>query len=417
MLPKTIRRGLAARACRGLAPAVPARCARSSSPTCTSGRGPSADVLRRDRPSLASLLRAAGRRRPARPARRHARAAPRPGARGARRAPRRCCAAVGEALGPSGEVVLVPGQPRPRARRGRGSTRRRRDGARHAARRSTSELDWRAEEPFAADRAAARAGDGPASPTRASGCATTSTRRTATTSTRTSTMPTFERLAAGVMAPDRRAPAPRAAATPDDYEARARAALRAGSTPIAQHARPSAAAASARPPPPRASGARSPARRRRARGRAARCAPRGVVPARRRARSTAPGSGPLQADISSAELRRAGLRGASASVLAHLGVEAAHVIFGHTHRAGPLRARRPRASGARPAARGCATPATGSSSGHFIGRGTGDATPTGRARAIRDRRRRATAAAGALLGEAPPPARAHGRAPGVKHVA
>ena len=45
--------------------------------------------------------------------------------------------------------------------------------------------------------------------------------------------------------------------------------------------------------------------------------------------------GPLRADLSGAELRRAGLT-ATGDVLARLRVAAAHVIFGHTHRAGPL---------------------------------------------------------------------------------
>jgi hypothetical protein len=47
------------------------------------------------------------------------------------------------------------------------------------------------------------------------------------------------------------------------------------------------------------------------------------------------GLGPLRADISAVELRRAALR-AFGEVLARLEVPAAHVIFGHTHRAGPL---------------------------------------------------------------------------------
>lgn len=47
------------------------------------------------------------------------------------------------------------------------------------------------------------------------------------------------------------------------------------------------------------------------------------------------GMGPLRADVSSGELRRAALR-AFAEVLARLEVRAPHVIFGHTHRAGPL---------------------------------------------------------------------------------
>jgi hypothetical protein len=45
--------------------------------------------------------------------------------------------------------------------------------------------------------------------------------------------------------------------------------------------------------------------------------------------------GPLRADLSGPELRRAALR-AFGDVIARLQVEAPHVIFGHTHRAGPL---------------------------------------------------------------------------------
>jgi hypothetical protein len=47
------------------------------------------------------------------------------------------------------------------------------------------------------------------------------------------------------------------------------------------------------------------------------------------------GLGPLHADVSAVELRRAALR-ASQEVLDRLEVPAQHVIFGHTHRAGPL---------------------------------------------------------------------------------
>ena len=48
------------------------------------------------------------------------------------------------------------------------------------------------------------------------------------------------------------------------------------------------------------------------------------------------GMGPLRADVSGHELRRAGLR-AFGEVLARLGLPpGAHVMFGHTHRAGPL---------------------------------------------------------------------------------
>jgi hypothetical protein len=48
------------------------------------------------------------------------------------------------------------------------------------------------------------------------------------------------------------------------------------------------------------------------------------------------GLGPLRPDVSAVELRRAGLR-AFTEVLRRLGVPpGAHVLFGHTHRAGPL---------------------------------------------------------------------------------
>ncbi len=47
------------------------------------------------------------------------------------------------------------------------------------------------------------------------------------------------------------------------------------------------------------------------------------------------GFGPLRADISVAQLRRAGLA-AMAEVTRRLEVDASYVIFGHTHRAGPL---------------------------------------------------------------------------------
>jgi len=47
------------------------------------------------------------------------------------------------------------------------------------------------------------------------------------------------------------------------------------------------------------------------------------------------GLGPLRADISAGELRRAGLR-AMGEVATRLGLGDAYVVFGHTHRAGPL---------------------------------------------------------------------------------
>ncbi len=47
------------------------------------------------------------------------------------------------------------------------------------------------------------------------------------------------------------------------------------------------------------------------------------------------GLGPLKADVSTGELRRAGLR-AMGEVAARVGLGDAYVIFGHTHRSGPL---------------------------------------------------------------------------------
>jgi Calcineurin-like phosphoesterase len=47
------------------------------------------------------------------------------------------------------------------------------------------------------------------------------------------------------------------------------------------------------------------------------------------------GLGPFKPEISGAELRRAGLQ-AMATVLSGMGMEAPHVLFGHTHRPGPL---------------------------------------------------------------------------------
>ncbi len=47
------------------------------------------------------------------------------------------------------------------------------------------------------------------------------------------------------------------------------------------------------------------------------------------------GLGPLRADVSAGELRRAGLQ-AMGEVAARLGLGDAYVVFGHTHRAGPL---------------------------------------------------------------------------------
>ena len=59
------------------------------------------------------------------------------------------------------------------------------------------------------------------------------------------------------------------------------------------------------------------------------------VPAVVRALNAA-GLGPLSADLSGPALRDAGLRGMSTAI-ERLGVDARHVVFGHTHRSGPHR--------------------------------------------------------------------------------
>jgi UDP-2,3-diacylglucosamine pyrophosphatase LpxH len=51
--------------------------------------------------------------------------------------------------------------------------------------------------------------------------------------------------------------------------------------------------------------------------------------------ANAAGLGPLRSELSIEELRRAGLRAAAATI-ERLGIDARHVIFGHTHRAGML---------------------------------------------------------------------------------
>jgi hypothetical protein len=47
------------------------------------------------------------------------------------------------------------------------------------------------------------------------------------------------------------------------------------------------------------------------------------------------GLGPLRTELSGSELRRAGVR-AAGEVVRRLGIDARYVLFGHTHRAGPL---------------------------------------------------------------------------------
>ena len=69
------------------------------------------------------------------------------------------------------------------------------------------------------------------------------------------------------------------------------------------------------------------------------------------------GVGPLRAEVSTDELRRAGLR-AMGEVASRIGLDGAYVVFGHTHRAGPLTGdderewdRPPSSPGGRPGAR------------------------------------------------------------------
>jgi hypothetical protein len=72
------------------------------------------------------------------------------------------------------------------------------------------------------------------------------------------------------------------------------------------------------------------------------------------------GLGPLRAEISGTELRRAGLR-AMAEVAERVGLGEAYVVFGHTHRAGPLARDDAREwRGARARAGGSATDGDGS---------------------------------------------------------
>jgi hypothetical protein len=143
-----------------------------------------------------------------------------------------------------------------------------------------------------------------------------------------STVPTFERLAAGAMArwvvrlPDD-------GARPDDYEA-ALAPLYAFLHQLTQrsdHAAISAGAgASARAWVAMAGRGRARHPVRAAALGAGYVAAVGII--------NALGLGPVDRDLSGAALRRGGLRGIR-EVLRRLGVTAPHVIFGHTHRSGP----------------------------------------------------------------------------------
>lgn len=232
--------------------------------------------------------------------------------------------AIGEALGPDGEVVLVPGN--------------------HDFRLISPWLDWRSRngpEPLALQE---RAGPKASIGTRAIG------RMVQPASLdvvypgiwlddgvyathghyldRHVTVPSFERLGSGVLGRLLRAPAD-SAASPDDYEVALAPmyelldaiAARVGDGRAAAPAKASANAWQRLSP----DGERDAWR-----GRLLAGAFPVTIAALNRL-----GIGPLKADLSGVELRRASLR-AMGEVVARLGIDARHVIFGHTHRSGPL---------------------------------------------------------------------------------
>jgi hypothetical protein len=142
------------------------------------------------------------------------------------------------------------------------------------------------------------------------------------------TVPTFERLAAGAMA-RWVVHLPEQGARPDDYEA-ALAPIYAFLHQLTQrsdHAAVSAGAgASARAWVALAGEGRA--------RHPVRAAALGTGYAAAVAALNALGLGPVDRDLSGAALRRGGLRGIR-EVLRRLGVTAPHVVFGHTHRSGP----------------------------------------------------------------------------------
>ena len=154
------------------------------------------------------------------------------------------------------------------------------------------------------------------------------------------TVPTFERLGVAVM--ERLVGNPPLHGAPDAYEARV-APIYAWLHELAQQERGGAAAAggadiSARVWHGLAGGGAPPARprglRRRLRSRAGWLALGAAIPASVAVLNRL-GLGPFGSDLSGVELRRAGLL-AIGAVAEALDVRAAHLIFGHTHRAGPL---------------------------------------------------------------------------------
>jgi predicted phosphodiesterase len=144
---------------------------------------------------------------------------------------------------------------------------------------------------------------------------------------RHTTVPTFERLGAGIMGRLVGA-VPDEDARPDDYEA-ALAPLYAW-----MHAMAERSGGGKRRPPSSASAeawrvlggdGHRPLRGRLLAG----ILPLGITGVNRL------GLGPVRADFSAEELRRAGVL-AMAEVAGRLGIEASHILYGHTHRAGPF---------------------------------------------------------------------------------
>ena len=141
------------------------------------------------------------------------------------------------------------------------------------------------------------------------------------------TLPTFERLAAGVMA--RLVGAiPEPDAVPDDYEA-VLAPIYAWIDAVAERAAPGRAAAGSGSAVQAYRMLSGGGRRPMAARALASLFPLAVLGVNRL------GLGPVSADLRGPELRRSALRGMGEAVT-RLGVTARHVIFGHSHRMGPL---------------------------------------------------------------------------------
>jgi hypothetical protein len=152
---------------------------------------------------------------------------------------------------------------------------------------------------------------------------------------RHTTVPTFERLGAGAMVRviGQRQRAPQRA---EDYEA-VLAPLYGWVDRLAEHRRPGGAPDRSLAPSSHLwSTLGGDGRPRGVRRRALRAGVTVAIAGLDRA-----GLGPLHGDLSGVELRRAGLA-ACGQVVQSLGIEARHIVFGHTHRAGPLAGDDPR---------------------------------------------------------------------------